>query len=103
MYLLTQLTRLELGDFSLDLAFELRGDYGPPGYKGALERLHIEDWEAMMSMNADDEGGEQDYGEYSQVYPNPQASEWAGDRTKFADFLATLPKMSTGIGGSQLF
>ena len=35
------------------------------------------------------------------VYPNPQASEWADERAKFAGFLATLPKMSTGIGESQ--
>ena len=103
MYLLTQLTRLELGDFLLDLAFELRGDYGPPGCKGALERLDAEATETMRRTEGGSEDEDWMYEEDPQLYSNPQASEWAGERAKFADFLATLSKMSTGIGESQFF
>ena len=92
MYLLTQLTRLELGDFLLDLTFELGGDYESPDGRSAFERHHIE---ASSRLGIVPEEGLN--------YPNPQASEWAGERAKFADFLSTLPKMSTGIGESQFF
>lgn len=105
------MTRLELGDYALDLQLELTGDYALPVPGGALQRLRDDLKTARYPNNSDvictDEEEEYHWGDEAdwshhvkEKYDHPpaEASDWADERANFADFLATLSKVSAKIG-----
>lgn len=99
---LTQLRRLELGEFQLDLELELRGDYSDPGRKGALDRLWDDLCWHAAALNMDQEELEEEFAGLSDRAESPYNAvgnaRQACERAKFVDMLATLSKLKVALG-----